>query len=275
MFGIKTDGLPTLRNYAEALAHHDSIEPIRGRYHPARPLGMRKKDHMTIRKLADGAKEPRIACRLYNTDVIVYHPDDSITITPWGSRSTDYFLHAVAPFGIVPLFTQHFASLVYTDSLGSDRAIRCPADGVTLRPDGAGWRLVTTAPEYPTYNLDRKRWNAAKKAARFDEYVAWCAARASLAGQDYRTMRTMRTMRTTQQLYRAARYADRIDVVARLREGPAAWEKLQEDVSIESVRLKLLQTSGAVIRGTKPYLSGQKELVQIVRGVMKYSWVGG
>jgi len=67
--------LPYLNSYAQAVAHHDSVKPIRNRYPEVRPLGLRRRDEATIVKHAD-----RVECWLYNTSVITFTPDDVVTL---------------------------------------------------------------------------------------------------------------------------------------------------------------------------------------------------
>jgi hypothetical protein len=71
--------LPYLNSYAQAVAHHDSVKPIRNRYPDIRPLGLRRRDEATIVKHAD-----RVECWLYNTSVITFTPDDVVTLRTAG-----------------------------------------------------------------------------------------------------------------------------------------------------------------------------------------------
>lgn len=69
--------LPRLHTYAQALRHYESNPPIRGRSPEVRPLGSRKDvDKFKIDKLENGD----VACVLYNTPLVTFHPDDSITV---------------------------------------------------------------------------------------------------------------------------------------------------------------------------------------------------
>jgi hypothetical protein len=67
--------LPYLNSYARAVAHHDSVKPIRNRHPEVRPLGLRRRDEATIVKHTD-----RVECWLYNTAVITFTPDDVVTL---------------------------------------------------------------------------------------------------------------------------------------------------------------------------------------------------
>jgi hypothetical protein len=95
MFGSYI-GIPALRTYAQALEHHESIKPIRGKewLRPIinSPNGRRRK-HMQILKQRDGS----VACRLYDTDVLTYYPNGEIHFTNGGyaTNSTHQFATAL------------------------------------------------------------------------------------------------------------------------------------------------------------------------------------
>lgn len=83
MFGPNNKDLPRLLDYAEAVAHEASIKPIRNRSPEIKPIGDRRNQHKTIRKIWCGS----IACRLYGTDVVTFHPDGRIEVC-WGGYVT-------------------------------------------------------------------------------------------------------------------------------------------------------------------------------------------
>ena len=77
---------PSLHNWMDAKAHHDSIKPIRT--DGVRPIGNRRKKESNIREEADA-----IICRLYNTDVVTYHKDGRIEV-----RLDGYVTQSTAAF---------------------------------------------------------------------------------------------------------------------------------------------------------------------------------
>ena len=100
MFGNITD-LPVLHSYAEAVAHYESITPIRGSKN-LRPIcdttNGRRKKHMQIIKTThpkalgmaatpEGAIDA-VACRLYDTDVVTFVSNGDIIIDNGGYAST-------------------------------------------------------------------------------------------------------------------------------------------------------------------------------------------
>lgn len=129
---IRTVDFPKFdkRNYAAIREHFDSVKPWQSKYNPdnERPIGQRAckltsdgeawgncggygapstaedraadrngaRFNKAMRMLDDGS----IAFRLYDTDCVVYHPDDSITIHGYASVSTNDFISGLIPAGI-------------------------------------------------------------------------------------------------------------------------------------------------------------------------------
>ena len=112
MFGNITD-LPTLFSYAEALAHYESITPIRGSKN-LRPIctthNGRRKKHMqivktTYPKALGVAATPQgaidaVACRLYDTDVVTFTSNGDIIIDNGGyaTNSTHSFIVGIMTY---------------------------------------------------------------------------------------------------------------------------------------------------------------------------------
>jgi hypothetical protein len=87
---------PSLHNWMDAKAYHDSIKPVRT--NGVRPIGNRRKKEANIREEADA-----IICRLYETDVVTYHKDGRIEVRldGWVSQSTSAFISAaLEPVGV-------------------------------------------------------------------------------------------------------------------------------------------------------------------------------
>lgn len=104
--GMSTTGFPRLASYAQARKHFDKVRPWDSKYNPGydeRPIGTRavKSDdsyrfNKAMRELSDGS----IAFRLYNTDCVIWHPNNRLTIQGYASMSTTGFISALVPDGI-------------------------------------------------------------------------------------------------------------------------------------------------------------------------------
>jgi hypothetical protein len=79
-------------------AKYLTTKPIKGKVaDDIRPLEKRSKQHMRVVKIDDDT----YACRLYYTDVAVYHRNGlvKITLNGWNTMSTRNFLYHVLPYG--------------------------------------------------------------------------------------------------------------------------------------------------------------------------------
>jgi len=99
MYGPRSSyEIPALNTYEKALAHYESIKPIRGKdwLRPIinTPNGRRRK-HMQLIKQRDGS----VACRLYDTNVLTFLPDGEIHFTNGGYATTTTHQFATAILG--------------------------------------------------------------------------------------------------------------------------------------------------------------------------------
>jgi hypothetical protein len=180
-FGISTYDLPTLHTYEGALLRWGRIAPWRNKKgeHDERPLSTnRQAKHKTIRKLNDGS----IACRLYDTDLVIYRPDGSIQINPYDTRSSRLFVSAIAPcaWRLARIGSRLFYDLVHAGApvkyiqvvTGKDNTVTFTrASDVVWRIDPS--HLVDTT----IVKVNRKGTNAVMKRTRFSEFEAWALMR--------------------------------------------------------------------------------------------------
>lgn len=99
-FGIDTKGIRTFNSYKEASDWEAAVKPVRGDANNTKPLGVRYKKHMNIRREENGD----IIIRLYSTDIITYHPNGTITLDHGGykTQSTASLMTAVLPWSVRP-----------------------------------------------------------------------------------------------------------------------------------------------------------------------------
>lgn len=168
MFGkLKTGDIPPLSSHAEALNHWESIKPIRGRRDDERPIGDRRKNHMQISRNLD-----TVICVLYDTNVITFHPDDTITLCvpeEWRSNTTAQFIGAVLRNHV------RHAGIADGDVVMSlDR----PSRGLFRIGEKTRFKLVPNGLELiegnivrSTHAVNRKVMNAARRS--IDEYLTY------------------------------------------------------------------------------------------------------
>lgn len=179
-FHINSCDLPPLRCYNDALSYWERIKPWRGDSDTnTRPIAGRNKRGQTIRKLNDGA----IAMRLYHTDVVVYHPDGSITLTGHPSVSTDAFARALTPYHVSTIFNSGAGLVVYLHGrayLMSEGTLRI------ARNEKDEWRPVDMNETKPfrKYVVNTKRKNAEAKYYNVSDFKSWLKAR-KVMGEQY------------------------------------------------------------------------------------------
>ena len=100
-FSIITNHLPCLRDYNAADGWERGTKPIRGR--AIKPLGDRRKQHMSIERRNEGTDKEAVACVLYNTDCVTYYKDGRIHLNHGNyiTQSTAQFIDRVFPYGAV------------------------------------------------------------------------------------------------------------------------------------------------------------------------------
>lgn len=179
MFGpIATDGMPRIRSYVDAVSYLERTKPLRGS--DERPLRKRGEKHKTIRRLNDGS----VACTLYNTDLVVYHPDDTVSITAWTSASSVEFIHALTPIGLdAKLIRGRF--FVQAVTPGGVVWLQPGASALRFRRSNVAigtWECVnpeTVAPQY-RYFVNRERSAAIRE--RLKPFMQWMDAIAGITG---------------------------------------------------------------------------------------------
>lgn len=160
-FSYDGRGLPLLNSYARALefwetAYRWSDEPVE------RVLDSKRKKFVTIRKLNDNS----IACRLHHTDVVTFHPDNSISIMPYQSVSTDEFFNRLGiNGGLDASFNRGMIRV-------GERVYRAVSrDALRISLDTLEWR---TQPEpFVIRTIDRKRAKAARDLYDYAAFAGW------------------------------------------------------------------------------------------------------
>ena len=144
----RNSGIHTIRNYAEALDRYNTVEPIRGSGRNAgmKPLGHRSRTHFQLLKGTEG----EIKCRLYDTDVVTFYPDDTIKITDasYTTQTTANFIDDV--LGIRGRVSDHDIVLSIH---GNQYRL---AGGMILKRNGEGKLQTLQVAKTYTHTVDRK-----------------------------------------------------------------------------------------------------------------------
>lgn len=175
VYGLSTDGFKHLTNYAAAKQHHDNTKPIRGRLEEVRPLRSNRKDNTTIRMDGDD-----VVLRLYQTDMIRFHPDDSITVGGYATKSSAEFVGGVLPM-VRASFTDDYTPFILWVFQGSNGKVSYDlvpgylyGNEITLRREGQGY---TVNPKQLTTirvpSVDRKASAQLRREVGYAEFCKW------------------------------------------------------------------------------------------------------
>lgn len=163
MHQFHTDSFPDMiSGYDAARMRWERVKPWRGLTgeHDPRPLSAhrsaktaRRNKHMSIRKCKTG----EFACRLYDTDVVVYYPNGQISLDTWPSKTTDAFANMLlAGTGIRTAFNSGLGRLVHVDSwefeegsgfdVSMERTYNIGAGSYFTPDPRGGWKVETPEP---------------------------------------------------------------------------------------------------------------------------------
>lgn len=102
VYSANTWKLASFHTYEDARNYYEKTKPWRGKDENVRPLGTRRQVNLTIRKVNDD-----YVCRFHQTDVVRFHPDNSITFEGYASMSTNGVAHRFTPPGYIVRYTDH------------------------------------------------------------------------------------------------------------------------------------------------------------------------
>lgn len=162
MYGqYRNSGIIRLRTYAQALDWFEKTTPIRGKGRNAgiKPLGHRNRPWFQIRKVEMLSGEVAVACRLYDTDVVTFYPDNTIVVKTDGyaSQTTANFIRDVLPIG-ASIYDRSVVAY-----LSGNRQYRVGKRLVLkLEEGGRDYEVVEYEKSY-TYTLNRKELNKLRK----------------------------------------------------------------------------------------------------------------
>jgi len=160
-YGYDGYDLPCIKDYEEAKRFFENTKPIRGHDVNTVPLESRKKTGVCLSKRPNGD----YVAQLWRTDIIAYHPDNSITFMPaYLSMSTDRFAQRLTRY------TPYGPRFAYGSPMIEVSGKHYNTPKATRWKDGKP--LVPCEP-FSWYTLNIKRANAAYKTTRLKEFTVW------------------------------------------------------------------------------------------------------
>lgn len=170
MYAARCDDIPCLYNWMDASAHESEVKPIRGRPN-CKPLGKRSKTHQTIRR----GENDSLICRLYETDVVVYHKDGRIDINlnGWASQTTMNFIYNLLRVGIRQAHRRIWMQCVAVGKTETLGWYPVWVDGVNLfKRNGSGDLDLFNPFEVSRHRINRKGANNVReKFSAFRDYL--------------------------------------------------------------------------------------------------------
>ena len=237
-------------SYEQAVSKHDSIAPIRGRSTDTRPLGQRRNDNLTIRKLDNGS----VAIRLYHTDIITYHTDGTIDLEVYSSRLTDETVGAIFRGAVWASYTNPVGPVLWTRNNGDSKGYLIDgARGATLDKN---LNVIGGTKPFTRYNVNRRAANAAC-AKGFDQFKLWVQTQVRL-GIDPRQGERWGTVHLSNMALACLDEPDRYADIAR---GMSTYVTV--DAHLDAIRHQVLQYHDCIEETEVPHITDYKQLAAI------------
>ena len=235
-------------SYEQAVSKHDSIAPIRGRSTDTRPLGQRRNDNLTIRKLDNGS----VAIRLYHTDIITYHDDGTIDLEVYSSRLTDETVGAIFRGAVWASYTNPVGPVLWTRNNGISKGYL--VDGcASLDKD---LNVIAGTKPFTRYSVNRKKANAAC-AKGFDQFKLWVQTQVRL-GIDPRQGERWGTVHLSNMALACLDEPDRYADIAR---GMSTYVTV--DAHLDAIRHQVLQYHDCIEETEVAHVTDYKQLTAI------------
>lgn len=176
MFALTSTNLPRLRSYAAALKHYESAPEQDGLwrglqlYDGSRRSSSKRDTSKRIRKELDGT----LSLRYHHTDLVCWHPDNTVSFEFHGSASSQTFASCFTPLGLHYIRRAGTVYIQQTDGLylceGSNARLRFKE----FKPNV--WACVNphAARRFDGYTLDLKKAAAIRK--KLKPFLDWSAA---------------------------------------------------------------------------------------------------
>jgi hypothetical protein len=156
--------------YAEAIQAHGKIKPIRGRSDTnTRPLARRSNDNLTIRVDDNGD----VVVKFYHTEIITYHPDDSITLIPYASSMTNRVVWSILGPHVNTMWSDRAYPAPDNITEVGGRYYHTPNSATIQRYDSDTYQLVGGAKPFEVPKLDRKAGRQALRDVNFYTFQTW------------------------------------------------------------------------------------------------------
>ena len=169
---------PHASSYADALRLYEKYSRTpTGRARKPKDGGMQFASKATrIRQESNGD----IVMRLWDTDCVTWHPDNSFTVEPWESVTTGGFISSLTPLSVGRTMVATYFRLPLDDKHSNWRerwatSRVCYAEGTFHEVDGGYAPDEDTLRTFRYPIVDRKMTREASKAHHFVDFETWLA----------------------------------------------------------------------------------------------------
>jgi len=177
VWSISTRGIERIRSYEQAKKHWESQPEWKNQLDGWRQLSGRREFHKRLMRQANGCS---YACVLYDTALVTYHDNGSVSLRTYDTSSSVMFAGCVSPQGCDAL--SHKGRMFWR--VRTDDGMRFYMEGdkpLLLVPTEKGnWRLTNPPAEPLQWVYDRKKGAEVQKMLR--PYADWYKLTARLGG---------------------------------------------------------------------------------------------
>lgn len=165
-WSIHTNDMARISSYRDAENHWESKPEWKNEYTTWRPLAGRRKRHIRLEKHNGGGS---YECVLYQTALVTYWSDGSVTLRTYDSNSSVLFAARVSPGNCSPI--SHRGGMYW--KIWADKGLQFHRGTIQLRPHEKGWEIKNLDQLSPELEWVTDLKKAAQTRKLLRPYTQW------------------------------------------------------------------------------------------------------
>lgn len=163
-FAISTSHIISIGSYEKAKEIFDILYPLRNEPQNVRAISKRSETHKLLVKYDNS-----FAARLCSTDLVTYHEDGTVTITPYASQSSKLFINAVSPSDLI---VESLKGVFFIKAgLAHYRPLK---DSITFKPtESGGWEPADPSEVRQEYIAEGNSKKMTEVRKKLNTYFVW------------------------------------------------------------------------------------------------------